>query len=304
MIKRSMFEEIRRNKLRSWFIMFMFFILIAILGTGLGLWWGSITFGLVLALVIGVVYTLIAYYSGDQMILTMTGAKPVTKEEHPYLYHTVEGLAMAAGLKKAPRVFVIEDSALNAFATGRDPEHSSITVTTGLLKRMNRQELEGVIAHEMSHIKNLDIRMMMLAAVLVGVVVLLSDFMLRSFIWGGRGRRDRESGQGAALIMLLALLLAILAPLFAQMIKLAVSRRREFLADANAVALTRYPPGLASALEKIKNDPDPLVDKANRATAHLFISTPFRKSKGGLMMTRFFATHPPIEERIAKLKSM
>ena len=284
--------------------MFMFFILIAILGTGLGLWWGSITFGLVLALVIGVVYTLIAYYSGDQMILTMTGAKPVTKEEHPYLYHTVEGLAMAAGLKKAPRVFVIEDSALNAFATGRDPEHSSITVTTGLLKRMNRQELEGVIAHEMSHIKNLDIRMMMLAAVLVGVVVLLSDFMLRSFIWGGRGRRDRESGQGAVIIMLLALLLAILAPLFAQMIKLAVSRRREFLADANAVALTRYPPGLASALEKIKNDPDPLVDKANRATAHLFISTPFRKSKGGLMMTRLFATHPPIEERIAKLKSM
>ena len=297
---RISFDEVRRNKIKSNFLIFFFIILIGAIGAAIGAVYADFITGVIMAVFFAIIYSLIVYNSGSNMILGMSGARPVTKEEYPYLYHTIEGLAIPAQIP-VPKAYVIKDSALNAFATGKDPKHASITVTTGLLEKMNRQELEGVIAHEMSHIKNLDIRMMMLAAVLVGVVVLLSDFMLRSFIWGGRGRRDRESGQGAVIIMLLALLLAILAPLFAQMIKLAVSRRREFLADANAVALTRYPPGLASALEKIRDDPDPLVDKANRATAHLFISTPFRKSKGGLMMARLFATHPPIEERIAKL---
>ncbi|RLE43154.1 zinc metalloprotease HtpX [Candidatus Woesearchaeota archaeon] len=298
-----MFEEIRRNKFLSYIIMLGFLILIGILGGVFGWLLGSPLFGLILAAFIGIVYSLVAYYSGDRMILRMSGAVPVTKEEYPYLYHIVEALAISAGLKKPPKVYVIRDSALNAFATGRDPEHSSITVTTGLLEKLNRQELEGVIAHEMSHIKNYDIRMMMLAAVLVGVVVLLSDFMLRSFLWGGmRGSRRRDSRDTGPWLILLAIILAILAPLFAQMIRLAVSRRREYLADASAAALTRYPPGLASALEKIKNDPDPLVDNANRAIAHLFISNPFRRTRS--YFATLFSTHPPIEERIRRLRAM
>ncbi|MCK5322463.1 MAG: M48 family metallopeptidase, partial [Candidatus Aenigmarchaeota archaeon] len=193
----------------------------------------------------------------------------------------------------------------NAFATGRNPEHASVTVTTGLLNKMNRQELEGVIAHEMSHIKNYDIRMMMLTTVLIGVVTLLSDFLLRSFLWGSiGGRRDNREGGGQAAIIfiVIGLALAILAPLIGQMIRLAISRKREFMADASGASLTRYPEGLASALEKIRKDPDPLVDKANKATAHLFISTPFRKTKG--FTAKLFATHPPIDERIQKLRKM
>ena len=239
-------------------------------------------------------------YSGGNLILNMTGAKPVTKKEHPHLYHTVEGLAIAAGVP-TPKAYVIDDSALNAFATGRDPKNSVVVVTTGLLKKLNRQELEGVIAHEMSHIKNYDIRLMMLTTVLVGIVVLLSDFILRSFLWGAHGRR-REAGNATAILILIGLILAILTPIVAHLIKLAVSRKREFLADATGALLTRYPEGLASALEKIKGDPDPLVDRANKATAHLFISTPFRREKG--YVTNLFSTHPPIDERIKRLRRM
>jgi heat shock protein HtpX len=218
------------------------------------------------------------------------------------LINTVEGLAIAAGLAKPPKVYVIEDSALNAFATGRDPEHSSITVTTGLLEKLTKLELEGVIAHEMSHIKNFDIRVMMLAAVMVGLTVLLSDFLLRSFLWG-RGGRSRENNQMTAVFIIVGLALAILAPLVGEAIKLAISRKREYLADASGALLTRYPKGLADALKKIKGDPDPLVDHANKATAHLFISTPFRKSKKSFMK-KLFSTHPPIDQRIKKLENM
>jgi heat shock protein HtpX len=239
------------------------------------------------------------YFQGDSIILATTGAREVTKKEYPYLFHTVEGLAIAAGIP-TPKAYVIEDTALNAFATGRDPKHASITVTTGLLNKMNRQELEGVIAHEMSHIKNFDIRMMMLTAVFVGITILLSDFLLRSFLWGGN--RDRDNNQLTLILIIIGIILAILAPLIGEMIKLAVSRRREYLADADGALLTRNPEGLASALEKIKQDPDPLVDKANKATAHLFISTPFRKSKG--FVTGLFATHPPLDDRIKILRSM
>ena len=237
------------------------------------------------------------------MVLKMTGAKPVTKKENPYLYHTVEGLAIAAGVP-TPKAYIINDSALNAFATGKDPKHASIVVTSGLLEKMNRQELEGVIAHEMSHVKNYDIRIMMLAVVLVGVVTLISDFMLRSFIWGGHRRSSNRGGGGNAQVIMIVvgIALAILAPLIAYLIKLGISRQREYLADASAAQLTRYPPGLVGALEKIKKDPDPLVDNANKATAHLFISTPFRKKKG--FVTKLFSTHPPIEDRITRLKNM
>ena len=300
---RIMFNEARNNKIKSVFLMFVFILVIGALGAIIGIFYGNLYFGLIIAVIFSLIYSMIGFYSGGSMILTMSGAKPVTKKEYPYLYHTIEGLAISAGIP-TPQAYVIEDSALNAFATGRDPKNASITVTTGLLKAMSRQELEGVVAHEMSHIKNYDIRFMMLTAVLVGIVVLLSDFLLRSFLWGGHGgRRDsKRGGQMALILIAIGFILAILAPIIGELVKLAISRKREFMADASGAILTRYPPGLAGALKKISKDPDPLVDKANKATAHLFISTPFRKRTG--FVTNLFLTHPPIEERIKRLESM
>ena len=298
-----MFNEVRNNKIKSFFLMFVFILVIGVLGAIIGIFYGNLYFGLIIAVIFSLIYSMVGFYSGGSMILKMSGAKPVTKKEYPYLHHTVEGLAISAGMP-TPQAYVIEDSALNAFATGRDPKNASITVTTGLLKTMNRQELEGVVAHEMSHVKNYDIRFMMLTAVLVGIVVLLSDFLLRSFLWGGHGRRRDSKSGGQITIVLIAvgLVLAILAPIIGELIKLAISRKREYMADASGAILTRYPPGLASALRKIAKDPDPLVDKANKATAHLFISTPFRDRTG--FVTNLFATHPPIEERIRRLEAM
>ncbi|MBM3199378.1 zinc metalloprotease HtpX [Candidatus Woesearchaeota archaeon] len=298
-----MFEEVRGNKIKSVILIIVFLILAMILGVTVGLIYDNVLVGGIFTLIAGLIYVMIVYNSGDQMILTMTGARPVTKKEFPYLFHTIEGLAIAANIP-TPKAYVIDDSALNAFATGKDPQHASITVTTGLLKVMNRQELEGVVAHEMSHIKNYDVRFMMLAVVLVGLVTLLSDFILRSFLWGSHGQKRENRGGGNVQLLFIAigLLFAILAPVIGYLIKMAISRKREFMADANAAILTRYPPGLASALQKISKDPDPLVDKANKATAHLFISTPFRNQNG--FVTNMFATHPPIEERIKRLKEM
>ncbi len=298
----GIYEEISKNRRRSYLLVFFFFVFVIFLGYIIGFFYGNSYFGLGLALVIGIIYFLFSYYGGANAILTMTKAKEATKPQYTHLINIVEGLSIAAGLPKPPKVYVIEDSALNAFATGRNPEHSSITVTTGLMERLNKLELEGVIAHEMSHIKNYDIRVMMLAAVMVGLTVLLSDFLLRSFLWGSHGNK-REGGNGAIIFIAVGIVLAILAPLVGEAIKLAISRKREYLADASGVLLTRYPKGLADALRKISNDPDPLVDHANKATAHLFISTPFRKSKQS-MMKNLFSTHPPIEDRIKKLDGM
>jgi len=279
-------------------------VLIIFIGFVIGLYWGNQWMGVVLAFFVGLLYFLFSYYSGAESILTLSKAKEATKPEYTYLINTVEGLSIAAGLSKVPKVYVMDDSALNAFATGRDPEHSYVCVTTGLLKKMNRQELEGVLSHELSHIKNYDIRVMMLAAVMVGVTVLLSDFLLRSFLWGGKDR-DRENNQATFVLILVGLALAILSPLIGEMMKLAISRKREFLADANGALLTRYPKGLADALRKIKDDPDPLVDTANKATAHLYISTPFRPDgKKSSWLQSLFSTHPDINERIKKLDVM
>lgn len=297
---RLMFEEVTSNKLKSVLLLSLFIIIIGLLGAVFGILYGSLSFGVAIAVTVAIIYSLVGFYSGDRMILGVSGAKAVTKEENPYLYHTIEGLSLAAGMP-VPKAYVIEDAALNAFATGRDPKHASIAVTTGLLNAMNRQELEGVVAHEMSHIKNLDVRFMMLTVVLVGVVTLLSDMLLRSFLWGGKGRK-KELNQATAVLLVLAFVLAILTPIIGEMIKLAISRRREFLADANSAMLTRYPPGLASALRKISKDPDPLVDTANKATAHLFISMPFRHNKG--FLAGLFATHPSLDERIKRLEQM
>jgi len=301
----TMFEQVRSNKRKSYLLMAFFILVIGLMGAVFGLLWENIYAGLILSMLISIPYAAFSYYTGDWMILAMTGSRAVTKREYPYLYHTIEGLAIAAGVP-APKAYVIDDSALNAFATGRDPEHASITVTTGLLKAMNRQELEGVIAHEMSHVRNYDIRFMMLTTVMVGLVTLLSDFILRGVWYGGRGRRS-EGGRGSGgqlqiILLVFGIFFALIAPIIGQLIRLAISRQREYLADANAAVLTRYPPGLASALKKIAKDPDPLVDNANKATAHLFISTPFREYRG--FVESFFSTHPPVEDRIKRLEEM
>jgi len=270
----------------------------------LGVIWGSWLIGIIFAFVIAIIYCLISYYSGDKAILSLSKAKEIEKKDDPFLVNTVEGLAIAAGLPK-PKVYVIKENSINAFATGRDPEHAAITVTSGAREKLNRQELEGVIAHEMSHIKNRDILVMMVTIMLFGLIVLFSQVMLRSFMFGG-GRRDNRNGGGLVILIILviALIAAILAPLLAQLIKFAISRQREYLADANGALLTRYPPGLASALKKIKNDSDKVVDTANRATASLYIENPLRHKEKTSWLDNLFSTHPPIEERIKKLEAM
>lgn len=298
-----MYEQISSNKLKSALLVIFFVAFIFLLTWFFEMITGWGTGGLVLALIVSGITAVSAYYSSDKIVLAISKARPVTSEEFPYLYNVVEGLAIAGGIP-APRCYVIEDTAPNAFATGRNPEKAVICVTTGLLQKLNRVELEGVIAHEISHIKNFDVRLQTLAVVMAGVVVLLSDWMLRSFFWrGGRRRASRGPGGGAAggVVVLVGIALALLSPLIAQLIKLAISRKREFLADASAALLTRYPPGLASALRKIAADSEPL-EAANAATAHLYIINPLKNTKG--LFDKLFSTHPPIEERIAILEKM
>jgi heat shock protein HtpX len=299
-----MYEQITRNKWRSFFLILFFLCLIFALSWAFGELTGWGTEGLIVAVVIAVAMTFGSYYASDKIVLAISRARPVKKEDYPYLYNVVEGLAIAAGLPK-PRCYVIDDTAPNAFASGRNPENSVIVVTTGLLQKLNRAELEGVIAHEMSHIKNYDVLVQTLAVVMVGVVALLSDWTLRTFFWGGGRRRSRErsggGGNAAAIFVVVALVLAILSPLVAQLLRLAISRKREFLADANGALLTRYPPGLASALKKLSADREPL-EAANKATAHLYIVNPLKDFKG--KVNKLFSTHPPIEERIEALEKM
>ena len=299
-----MYEQISRNKRRSFFLIFFFFVLIFALTWTFGYVTEMGSFALIPAAFIAFIMTWSGYYFSDRIALSVSRARPVTKEEFPYLFNVVEGLSIAAGLPQ-PRCYVIDDTAPNAFASGRNPENSVIVVTTGLMQKLNRAELEGVIAHEMSHIKNYDIRVMTLAVVMVGIIALLSDWILRVFFWGGGGRRrssrDSKGGNAMAIFMIIGLVLAILSPLIAQLLRLAVSRKREFLADASGAMLTRYPPGLASALRKLSADTEPL-EAANKATAHLYIVNPLKEHKG--QMNKLFSTHPPIEERIAALESM
>jgi heat shock protein HtpX len=297
------YEQIASNKRRSFLLVFFFLALIFLLVWLFEQMVGMGTEGLVAAVIIAIAMTIGSYYTSDKIVLTMSKARPVTKEEFPYLYNVVEGLTIAAGLPP-PRCYVIDDTAPNAFATGRNPKNSVIVVTTGLLEKLNRVELEGVIAHEMSHIKNYDVLLQTLTVVMVGVVALLSDWMRRTFWWGGGRRRSSDRGKGsggAAIILALALIMAILSPLIAQLIRFAISRKREFLADANGAMLTRYPPGLASALRKISADKEPL-EAANKATAHLYIVNPLKDIGGAV--NKLFSTHPPIEERIAALEKM
>jgi heat shock protein HtpX len=296
-------ERIAVNRRNSLLLIAAFLALVAVFGYVIGYAWigdprGAL-FGLALAFVVGTISGIATYYGGDRMVLAASRAKEITHDDAPVLFNVVEEMAIAAGLPM-PKVYIIQDSAPNAFATGRDPEHASVAVTSGLLKKLNRDELQGVIAHEMSHVGNLDIRYAMLVGVLGGTTVLISDFFLRG-LWFGGGRRREGGGQAQIIMLVVAILLSILAPLFARLLQLSISRQREYLADASAVRLTRNPKGLADALQKIGGDRE-VLEVANRATAHLYIVNPvkgFEKRAKGL-----FSTHPPIEERVQILRSM
>lgn len=241
-----------------------------------------------------------SYWYSDKIALSLTGAKPVEHNDNPELYHVVENLCIAAGLK-TPRIYIINDLSPNAFATGRNQNKAAIAVTTGLLERLNKTELEGVIAHELSHIGNRDILISTIVVVLVGFIAMLSDLFLRISFFGGRDRED--NGQAGAIMVILGLVMAVLAPIAATLIQLAVSRKREFLADASGILLTRYPEGLASALQKISDYPVSMK-KANNSTAHLFIVNPFKGKQAANWIAKLFSTHPPIEERIKALRVM
>lgn len=296
-----MYEQITRNRVRSFLLVFLVVVLAGGMGWLLGEWLGggpTGIVGLVVALGIAAVMSFVSYRFGDKLVLRVSRAIPADRERYPKLHNLVEGLSIAAGMP-GPAVYVIEDSGPNAFATGRDPEHASIAVTTGLLEIMNRVELEGVLGHELSHITNRDMLVNTLAATLVGVVALISGWMRRILFWGG-GRRKG----GLPIVLIIGIVGALLAPIAAQLIRFAISRRREYLADANGALLTRYPPGLASALKKISQSPNQL-HVANNATAHLWLSQPSRAAgEGHTGIERLFSTHPPIEERIRILEEM
>ena len=296
-------DRIAVNRRNSLFLIAGFLAFVAVFGYVIGYAWigdpVSALFGLGLAFVVGTVSGIATYYGGARMVLAASRAKEITHEDAPVLFNVVEEMTIAAGLPM-PKVYIIEDSAPNAFATGRDPDHASVAVTSGLLDKLNRDELQGVIAHEMSHVGNFDIRYAMLVGVLVGTTVLISDFFLRG-LWFGGGRGRGGGGLPQIIMLIVAIALAILAPLFARLLQLSISRQREYLADASAVRLTRNPKGLADALQKISGDRE-VLEAANRATAHLYIVNPvkrFEKRAKGL-----FSTHPPIEERIQILRSM
>lgn len=297
----NIYSQISANKTKTWLIIVLFVIFITTIAfiygkaTGYGLSYAGI------ALIISGIMAFASYYYSDSMILGMSGAKQIAKKDNPTLYRTVENLCIGAGVP-LPKIYIINDSAPNAFATGRDPKHSVVCVTSGILEKLNKVELEGVIAHELSHVRNYDIRLMAVVVILVGLVALLADFFMRS-LWYGGGRRRDDRSNSHGIFLLIGIVLAILSPLIATLIQLAVSRKREFLADASGALLTRYPEGLASALEKISKDKEPL-EAANNATAHLYIANPFKGKIEGSWFANLFNTHPPIEERIKILRSM
>lgn len=296
----TLYKHIDSNIRKTWLLFTIFLIVII----GLGLVFSYIFesyYILIGAVGFSFLMSFFSYWNSDKIVLAISKAKPLKKQENPELYNIVENLCITAGLPM-PKIYVINESAPNAFATGRNPKNAVVVVTTGLIKTLDRSELEGVIAHELSHIGNRDILLQTIIVVLVGSIVLLSHFFLRWTIWGSRGRKSQGGGQIQIIMIIAGLVLAILAPLFAKLIQLAISRKREFLADASGVLLTRYPDGLASALEKISKNPTPLK-VANKATAHLYIANPL-KGKKGKGMAKFFMTHPSVEERIRRLRLM
>ena len=303
----NFYQQIAANRRQSLFLVFVLTALLAVFGFVIGYAlsgsWQGAGVAVVLAVVLSLFLTTISYFSGDSLVLSASGARELQEADAPQLMNVVGELAIAANIPM-PRVYIINDTAPNAFATGRSPQHASIALTTGLLDKMDREELQGVIGHELSHVRNLDIRFTLLVATLVGSIALLADFFLRFTFWGG-GRRGRDSDSGggglAIVFMVIGLLLAVVAPLIAGLVQLAVSRQREYLADASSVELTRNPYGLERALAKIAVDHEAL-EVANRATQHLYIVNPIKKweeRSSGLM-----ATHPPIVDRINRLRAL
>lgn len=294
-----MYQQIAENKSKT---IMLFVVFIAVI-TGVAWLFGQvydIDWLLPIAVVWSVIQAWTSYYFSDRIALAVSGAKPVEKQDSPQLYRMVENLAITAGLPM-PKVHIINDTAINAFATGRDPKHASIAVTRGAMERLENEELEGVLAHELSHVGNYDIRISSMVVVLVGVLAMLSNFFLRSMWWGGGDDREDRGSSGSGILMLVAVVFALLAPLVATLIQLAVSRKREYLADASGAMLTRYPEGLARALEKIGADTEPL-EVANQATAHLYFANPLKNYAGKI--NHLFSTHPPIEDRVRRLREM
>jgi heat shock protein HtpX len=300
MARLNIHSEIGKNKRNSGIIVFFFVVLIAVLGYVLGWFFGSPSFGIGLAVFISIIYFLIGYYSGHSMVLGSVGAKEVTAStpdlKLKQYYNTVEEVSIAAGIPM-PKVWIIPSPAMNAFATGRDPKNGHIAMTQGLLERLNREEVKAVVAHEAAHIKNYDIRLLLITAVLIGVVIMLAEILIRGAVYsrgGGRG-----SGQGRLVMLGIGIIFAILAPIFAQIARFALSRQREYLADTTAVQLTRYPEGLASALEKIAGDKSDLRG-ASSLNSEMFIKDPVKKN----FFHSLFSTHPPIEDRIRRLRNI
>lgn len=287
-----MYGIIAANKRKTILLMMVFVLLVGIISYGFSLYFNDASIVYV-ALSFSVIYSLISYFASARIALGMSGAKPIVKKDAPELYRAVENLSIAAGLPM-PQVYIINDPAPNAFATGRDPKHSYVAVTTGLIEIMDKKELEGVLAHELSHVGNYDIRVMAITAALVSVIAVMSDILLRMSVWGGEDDNNNSFG------IFIAIAVAVITPLVAMLVQLAVSRKREFLADASGAQLTRYPEGLASALRKLDAYAKPMK-KASSATSHLFISNPLGKKGGALAL---LSTHPPIAERIANLEHM
>lgn len=298
----SLYTHIDANQRKTWFLMSFFFVLVIIVG-----WIFSQALEtseiLYIAVAFSIISSFVSYWFSDKIVLAMSSAELITPEGNRELYRLVENLCITAGLP-VPKIYVIDDTAPNAFATGRDPEHAAIAMTTGLIQKLEKVELEGVIAHELSHIGNRDILIASIATVMVGVVVLLADWFLRfSFFGHHKDSNDNQPAQLQVIISVVAIVLAILAPIFATLLQLAISRKREFVADADGALLTRYPEGLARALEKIAHDHEPL-EVANRATAHLYFASPFKDDAGQRVgfFTKLFMTHPSVEERVAALR--
>lgn len=297
----NIYSQISANRFKTWLIMALFMVFITTIAYVYG---KTVGYGLSyvgIALIISGLISLGSYYYSDKLVLAMSKAKQIKKQDNPDFFRIVENLCIGAGLPM-PKVYIIKDSAPNAFATGRDPKHAVVCATTGTLQKLNKVELEGVVAHELSHIRNFDIRLMAIVAILVGIIALLADFFTRS-LWYHGGGRDREERGAQGVFLLIGIILAILSPIIATLIQLAISRKRELLADASAALLTRYPEGLALALEKISKDKEPL-EVANNATAHLYIVNPFKGKDISNWFSGLFNTHPPIEERIKILRSM
>ena len=291
-----MFENIKKNKIKTGIIVSIFILMITLIVYYICMAFDLGSVSIIIALAVSIISAIASYYNCDKIVLSMNNARPATEEEFKKLNNILDALMISSGLEYRPKLYVVDDAQPNAFATGRNPEHSVICVTTALLERLDYYEIEGVLAHELSHISNYDIRLSAVITVMVGLVVMLSDMFTRSFIYRERDN-DRESN-GNAIIMVVGLICLILSPIFAKLLQLAVSRRREYLADATAVQFTRNPEGLISALEKISADPNELSTASN-ATAHMYISEPFRKKTSS-----WFSTHPPVEDIIEALKNL